>query len=186
MQGLFASLLLAGSAIALPTLSISSRSDEPSCMAKGAKATHWNVEKFDYHASYIFSTPSHQIASGSVNFTLVNPVNNYKSTCTADSTQLDDFFYGNFEYHCDVPVPSDSASFTFSRPSGELKINQTWACPEEGGRFEAKGGATLKLDCKEYKWENPHWKDGQLFSQRIVTCKPATVKAEITEISAVL
>lgn len=187
MQSIFTTLLLAGSALALPTITLSARDDDTSCMARGAKVTEWQVHDFDYHASYIFSTPSHQISQGYVNFTLENPAVDYRPVCSASSGQLSDFFYGTMTYQCDVPINGDSASFTFSRPSGELKLEQTWQCAEEGGRFQAKGGVTLELNCEDTGTQvNPDWEMGQTYSTRTITCDLVTAPAQITEISAVL
>lgn len=156
-------------------------------MKRGAKAK-WTVENFDFHASYLFSTPSHQNSWGYVNFTLANAALDYKPVCTAASSWLSDFYYGNIIYQCEVPesVPGDAASFTFDRPTNNLKVNQTWSCVEEGGRFWAEGGVALDLDCKETKWQNPNWKPGQFYSTRDITCTPVTVNAPIETISAVL
>ncbi|CAM1510818.1 Fc.00g083310.m01.CDS01 [Cosmosporella sp. VM-42] len=186
MQRFLTTLLLAGSAVALPTLSITSRSDNDSCMAKGTKVTAWTIKDFDFHASYTFTNPAHQNSWGYANFTLENPVLDYKPICSASSNQLEDFFYGTQIFECDAPVDGDSATFTFSRPTGELQVNQTWQCLEQGGRFHAKGGVTLDLDCEDTTWKNPEWEEGQIYSQRTITCAKKTVSAPITEISAVL
>ncbi|RDA89874.1 hypothetical protein CP533_6653 [Ophiocordyceps camponoti-saundersi (nom. inval.)] len=144
--------------------------------------SEWTVSDFEYHASYTFSTPAHQIAGGYVNYTLANPVLSYKVSCPASSSQLQDFFYGTQVYMCQSPVGAvDETTFTFSRPSGELKINQTWSCPSEGSRFEARGGVTLNLECQDTKWQNPDWKMGQIYSTHNIDCKPVTVKAPVTE-----
>lgn len=185
MKGFLATILLAGSAAAAPTLSLIARDDD-SCMAKGAKATEWTIHEFDFHASYTFTNPAHQNSYGYVNFTLENPVLDYRPVCSASSSQLNDFFYGTQIFNCEVPGEHDTATFTFSRPSGELQVNQTWHCLEEGGRFTAKGGVTLDLDCEESFYENPDWQPGQIYSQRLITCEKKTVTAPITEISAVL
>jgi hypothetical protein len=143
------------------------------------------VRDFDFHAQYYFSSPSHQNSWGYVNFTLEHAVLNYKSVCTAASSQMYDFFYGTVIYNCSVPVPDDAATFTFSRPNGELKINQTWACAEENSRFWAEGGVTLDLNCREEFWQNPDWQSGEFYSTRDITCDLVTVPAPIEHLSAV-
>ncbi|KAH8168577.1 alternaria alternata allergen 1 domain-containing protein [Sarocladium implicatum] len=187
MLSFVTTLLLAGSALAAPSPE-PSYGKQPSCMAAGQKVSSWKVENFDYHASYIFTTPAHQNSWGYANFTLSNPALPYKPVCSAQSSQLSEFFYGDFVYDCKVPekYAGDEATFTFSRPSGQLNINQTWACPEEGGRFWTEGGVKLKLDCADKTWKNTDWKIGQTYSRRTVTCKKVTVKAPIEKISAVL
>lgn len=94
----------------------------------------WTVEDFDYHASYVFSTPAHQNSWGYVNFNLSNPaVPDVVASCSAASDQLEDFFYGTFWYDCTFngttsgPAP---ATFNFNRPTGELDVNQTWICDD--------------------------------------------------------
>ncbi|KAK0385659.1 hypothetical protein NLU13_6836 [Sarocladium strictum] len=192
MVSFLTTLLLAGSALALPNPIASSGGKQPSCMAAGQKVTAWEVENFDYHASYIFTTPAHQNSWGYVNFTLSNPALSYKPVCTAASSQLSDFFYGDLVYDCQVlpdgshPSGEGAATFTFSRPTGQLSINQTWACPEEGGQFWAEGGAKLKLDCEEKNYQNKDWQIGQVYSSRTVTCNKVTVEVPVEHISAVL
>ncbi|KAH6610095.1 hypothetical protein Trco_000115 [Trichoderma cornu-damae] len=156
------------------------------CTASSAKVSQWTVEDFDFHASYTFTTPAHQNSWGYVNFTLANPAVGYSPVCSASSNQLSDFFYGNFVYSCDVPVAADKATFTFSRPGSDLRINQTWNCADEGSRFTAQGGVKLNLTCSDTTWQNPAWTPGHIYSLRTVTCGKATVPAPIEEMSAVL
>lgn len=187
MQNLFTTLLFAASAMALPTLSSIPRDDEPeSCMTKGTHVSEWTVSDFDFHASYIFTTPSHQNSWGYVNFTLENPALDYKPVCSASSSQLDIFFYGTQIFTCETPNEHDEATFTFNRASGDLRLNQTWSCLEEGGRVMAKGGVVFDLDCKETKYQNDDWKQGQIYSTRDITCEKVTKEAPIEELSAVL
>lgn len=101
----------------------------------------WTVTDFEYHASYVFSTPAHQNSWGYVDFNLSNPaVPDAVATCHAASNQLSDFFYGTVWYDCALngtttgggPAP---ATFAFSRPSGELKVNQTWTCDDQDPKY---------------------------------------------------
>lgn len=185
MPTLLNTLLLAGSALALPA-SLSSRATEETCTKKSTAAYEWTVDDFDFHASYTFSTPAHQNSWGYVNFTLTNSVLDYKPICSASSSQLEDFFYGTMVYDCKVPENAEEATFTYSRPSGALQINQTWTCEDEGSRFTGSGGTKLDLDCKETEWQNPHWEEGQVYSTRLIDCTPVTVDAPIKTMTAIL
>ncbi|KUI73772.1 hypothetical protein VM1G_09169 [Cytospora mali] len=155
----------------------------------------WTVESFKFKASYIFSTPAHQNSWGFVDFNLSNPaVPDVQASCSAQSDQLSDFFYGNFAYNCtfngdlDEPEPAP-AKFTFSRPSGELTINQTWVCDDEDPKypttFAASGQVNLTLDCTDTTWENSNWTIGQIYSDREIDCMPVTVDVEPYLITAV-
>ncbi|UNI20503.1 hypothetical protein JDV02_006583 [Purpureocillium takamizusanense] len=184
MLSLLTTVVLAGAAaLAAPTAGVDNHNR---CTSQSTKVTAWTVHDFDFHSSEMFTTPAHQNSWGYVNFTLSNPVVSYRPVCSAQSNQLSDFFYGNFIYNCDVPAGSgDKASFTFSRASSELKLNQTWNCPGEGSRFDARGGVILNLTCTTTNWQNPDWKPGQFYSSRNVDCHKVTVKAPIKEMSGV-
>jgi Alternaria alternata allergen 1 len=183
MHSFITTLLLAGTAILAAPL----EAPKPkSCAARSQKLTHWDVQHFDYHASYIFTTPAHQNAHGYVNFTLVNPALDAPALCTASSTQLSDFFYGNQVFQCEMPANlSAQASFAYDRASGALQINQTWMCPGEQARFWAMGGVMLDLDCTDSTWQNPNWQAGQFYSVRTVTCDPEDVKAPIRQMNGI-
>ncbi|KAJ6443229.1 Carboxylic acid transporter protein [Purpureocillium lavendulum] len=181
MLSLLTSLLLAGSALAAPTANANANT----CTSKSTKVHEWTVHDFDFHSSEVFTTPAHQNSWGYVNFTLSNPVVAYRPVCSASSNQLSDFFYGNFVYKCNVPAQGDAASFTFARPTNELKVNQTWNCPGEGSRFDARGGVNLNLTCTTSTWQNPNWTPGSIYSTRNVDCKKVTVKVPIKEMSGV-
>ncbi|KHN99361.1 uncharacterized protein MAM_03059 [Metarhizium album ARSEF 1941] len=180
MVNLLTSLLLAGAALAAPSTP-DLRTGNP-CTEKSARMENWQVKDFDFHASYIFTTPAHQNSWGYVNFTLLNPSFPSKPTqCSGTSNQLSDFFYGNFNYDCSRSWPGQSASFAFSRPEqDQLKVNQTWECRGEGSRFWAEGGLKLNLTCDDATWTNPDWKMGQIYSDRTVNCThiDATVPVE--------
>lgn len=180
-------LLLAGTAVAAPTFTLMPRADSDSCMARGATVTEWIVGDFNYRASYTHNTPETQSSLGRLTFTLENKVLDYKAKCSAVSDEAEDFFYGSTDYDCEVPLPGDSATFSFDRASGKLGLFQSWRCLKEGGRYTAKGDSEVELDCKESEWKNPDYKKGdKLYSHRKVTCKNVTFKASITEITAVL
>lgn len=184
MVSLLSTLLLAGWALAAPVAQTSTAASTATCSERSASVRDWTVV-FDYHASYVFTTPAHQNSWGYVNFSLGNPALNYTANCTAQSSQLQDFFYGTVNYACTVPPGAGEASFSFSRPTGELKVNQTWYCPAEGSRFTAKGSGTLKLDCEDKTWQNPDWPQEPIYSSRTITCKTVTAAVPITEMSAV-
>ncbi|PFH62035.1 hypothetical protein XA68_15358 [Ophiocordyceps unilateralis] len=183
MLSLLVAILLTGSSLAAPTDTPAPRTH--SCTSRSSAVREWTVSNFDFHASYIFTQPAHQNSWGYVNFTLSNSVVPYTAICQGSSNQLNDFFYGNFPYKCTTPGYVDGVTFTFSRPSGELKINQTWSCPDEGSWFEARGGIKLDLKCKDKKWQNPDWAPGQIYSTRNIDCEHVTVKAPISDMSGV-
>ena len=173
----FSAIVLAGFAAAAPA--------DLTCTQKSQKVKEWTVSDFDLHASYTFTNPAHQNSWGYVSFKLANPALGYTSSCQGSSNQLQDFFYGNFVYNCTGPAPSDLATFTFSRPTNELMVNQTWACSGEGSRFWAEGGTKLDLNCHEEKWQNPSWEQGQIYSTDTITCDHVNAKVPVTSIRAV-
>ncbi|QUC15991.1 uncharacterized protein UV8b_00232 [Ustilaginoidea virens] len=184
MLALASVMLLAGSALAAPA-AVDARSTQPSCSDRATTVDQWSVKNFDFHASYTFSTPAHQNSQGYVYFTLENEALDFKTSCTGVSGQLQDFFYGQIVYNCTAPVGGNEASFTFSRPSNELKLTQTWTCADEGSRFWAQGAANLTLKCDDKTWTNPDWKMGQIYSSRTVSCDLVDATVPITSKQAV-
>lgn len=176
-------LLLAAVAMAAPPTSDPRKPEL--CTQKASHVKQWQVKDFDFHASYIFTTPAHQNSQGYVNFTLENPSLAFTSRCEAKSGHLQDFFYGDLAYNCTEPVPGPKTTFTFSRPSGELKVNQTWSCVGEGSTFWAQGGTKLELDCEDKSWTNPDWKMGQTYSTRFVTCGRVNASVPIKSMQAI-
>ncbi|KAI0503103.1 hypothetical protein F5B22DRAFT_574250 [Xylaria bambusicola] len=177
----FASALIASLpfTIAAP-YGLSPRDTTPGCTAISFGDFAWTIEDFTYHAGYTFSTPAHQISSGTVAFNITNPAVSEKVSCTAYSTWLTDFFYGNINYDCEVPEGSGvGTSFSFSRPMNQLKVNQTWTCSDEDPQypitFAGYGTANLTLDCKETYYQNPNWTLGQIYSVRDISCQPVTL-----------
>ncbi|CAJ2506636.1 Uu.00g078220.m01.CDS01 [Anthostomella pinea] len=169
---------------------LSMRDSNPGCQAASFGNFTWTVEDFDYHASYIFTTPAHQNSWGYASFNLTNPALTYKASCSASSDQLSDFFYGNFPYKCTVPDGSTTeTSFDFSRPSGHLDVNQTWSCSDQDPKYPitviASGSANLTLDCTDVTQQNPDWQLGQIYSSRTVTCGLVTVPLKPSQIRAV-
>lgn len=125
---LLSTLLFLAPALASP---IAPR-DEPTCGQKSGKLSEWTLTDFDFHASYIFTTPAHQNSWGYVSFNVSNPVLDYTVSCSAASSRLNDFFYGEMVYDCKAPEgESATTSFTFSRPDGALALNQSWTCNDD-------------------------------------------------------
>ncbi|KAI0887614.1 uncharacterized protein GGS22DRAFT_157609 [Annulohypoxylon maeteangense] len=176
-------------AIAAP-VGLSTRDSNPGCQAASFGNFAWQVENFDYHASYIFTTPAHQNSWGYVNFNLTNPALEYKAVCSATSNQLSDFFYGTMAYNCTVPDGSTTkTTFDFSRPSGALNVNQTWTCSDEDPQYpttiHAYGAANLTLACTDETHINPNWTLGQIYSDREVKCTPVTIPLKPYQMTAV-
>jgi hypothetical protein len=167
------------------------RDDNPGCQAASFGDFQWTVEEFDYHASYIFTTPAHQNSWGYVNFNLSNPALTYQASCSARSNQLSDFFYGTMNYECTVPDP-ESPTYTtlsFSRPSGRLDVNQTWVCSDQDPQYPVTingyGTINLTLSCTDETWENPDWKMGQIYSSRTITCDKQTFPLKPYQMTAI-
>lgn len=139
MYGLSAALLAFVPCVLGTPVSMLQQNSSSSCTEDSVKRFEWTVEGFDFHASYIFSTPAHQNSWGYVNFNLSNPaVPDILMSCSAQSDQLQDFYYGTQWYQCTAngtsyrPAP---ATFTFNRPTGELDINQSWTCNDQDPKY---------------------------------------------------
>ncbi|OIW29352.1 hypothetical protein CONLIGDRAFT_575945 [Coniochaeta ligniaria NRRL 30616] len=178
--------------LASPTLLVEQRDANPGCTEASFGNFSWMVDEFDYHASYIFTTPAHQNSWGYTNFNLSNPALPYKAVCNATSSQLNDFFYGDFWYECSIPDGSPAgtgATFAFNRASGQLDFNQTWRCSDEDAQYPTtfRGYATvnLTLECNDTTWTNPNWTMGQIYSDREVKCAPVTLPVKPYTITAV-
>ncbi|KAI1085450.1 hypothetical protein F5B20DRAFT_518413 [Whalleya microplaca] len=177
-------------AMAAP-LQLATRDANPGCFDASFGNFSWSVENFDYHASYIFTTPAHQNSWGYVNFNLTNPALEYQAVCSASSNQLSDFFYGTMAYNCTEPDgTSAETKFDFSRPSGVLNVNQTWDCSDKDPQYPvtvwAYGTANLTLDCTDETWTNPNWTTpGTIYSSRTVQCKPVTLPLKPYEMRSV-
>ncbi|GAP93076.1 hypothetical protein SAMD00023353_10000270 [Rosellinia necatrix] len=176
--------------VAAAPYGVSERDSTTGCTATSFGDFSWTIEDFTYHAGYLFTTPAHQVSSGSVDFSLTNPAFSEKVSCTAYSTWLTDFFYGNINYNCTIPENTGTeTTFSFSRPSGELNINQTWTCTDEDPQypvtFRAYGTINLNLDCKETNYQNPDWQMGETYSNRDITCAPVTLPLQPHDKTAV-
>ncbi|KAI1486745.1 hypothetical protein F5X96DRAFT_215636 [Biscogniauxia mediterranea] len=164
-------------------------SSTPGCSDASFNNFAWAIEDFDYHASYIFTTPAHQNSWGYVNFNLTNPALGYEAKCSAASNQLSDFFYGTMAYTCSSPEDNTETTFDFSRPSGLLHVNQSWVCsdadPQYPTTFHAYGSVNLTLECTDNTNVNPDWELGQIYSDREVKCNLVNVPLKPSQISAV-
>lgn len=138
MYRISASLLALAPLVLSSPVSLASRDYSGSCSDLSLKGFEWQVDDFDFHASYIFTTPAHQNSWGYASFNLSNPaVPDVVASCSAQSSQLQDFFFGTQIYQCTVngtagPAP---ASFAFNRPTGELDVNQTWVCNDVDPKY---------------------------------------------------
>ncbi|RYP16626.1 hypothetical protein DL765_005017 [Monosporascus sp. GIB2] len=179
MQSIITALMTLLPLAAAAPFNIAARDDNAGCTSKSFNDFQWTIEDFDFHSSYLFTTPAHQNSWGYVNFNVTNPALNYKASCKAASSQLSEFFYGTMVYDCTTPDnTSAETTFSFSRPSGQLDLNQTWTCSDEDPQYpitiHAYGCLNLALDCKDEKWENPDWQMGEIYSSRTVTCDLVT------------
>ncbi|AEO56633.1 hypothetical protein MYCTH_2078150 [Thermothelomyces thermophilus ATCC 42464] len=149
----------------------------------------WTAKAFDFHASYIFSTPSHQNSWGYVSFDLVNPADQTTTHCEASSNQLSDFFYGNFQYKCNDTERLGKTTFDFNRPANLLRVNQTWRCDDKDPQwpitFTGRGQVAFNLTCTEEKYENPDWQMGEIYSSRTITCGKVNRTFKPTDIDAI-
>ena len=137
MRSIISSLIAVASLASASPITLNTRGDG-SCSDVSFKGLEWTVQDFDYHASYIFTTPAHQNSWGYVNFNLSNPAIPYLASCSATSNQLSDFFYGTMWYNCTLPDETPyggAAQFAFSRPSGKLDVNQTWTCDDPDPQY---------------------------------------------------
>lgn len=105
------------------------------CSQTSFKNFEWKVQAFDFHASYIFSTPAHQNSWGYASFDLINPADHTTTHCEGASSQLSDFFYGTVPYKCNDTERVGETSFTFNRPTGELTLTQTWTCDDVDPKY---------------------------------------------------
>jgi hypothetical protein len=126
--GIILSLLSLSAALPSPTFP---RDGNRGCSAISFGDFAWTVKSFVYKASYIFTTPAHQNSYGTVKFDCINPALPYKGSCSASSSQLNDFFYGTVPYKCSFPDGKTAeGDFYFDRPSGLLNFTQSWSCSD--------------------------------------------------------
>jgi hypothetical protein len=132
MASYFALLLFGALASAAPTTTtsqIASRETTETCEKISFNQFSWAVKGFNYHSSVIYSFPSHRIANGYVDFNITNLALSHTLACSARSTQMSDFFYGNQWYKCTDSAGND-AEFQFDKSSGRLDVQQKWTCTD--------------------------------------------------------
>ncbi len=169
------------------------------CTASSFNDFAWTVSDFSYNTSVLFTTPAHQIDSGTVHFTLANPALPYTASCSAYSSQLTDFFYGNIVYNCSAPADSGTTTyFTFNSSPHTLAINQSWVCSDQDSTypyvfscfcpslfsppfslsrpltvsdyFNYVGSVNLTLTCGKSSYQNSNWTIGETFSSDRTEC----------------
>jgi hypothetical protein len=158
--------------------------------ASQVRALVWTVKGFDYHASYIFSTPAHQNSWGYVNFNLSNTATKYGAVCSATSGVLTEFFFGNMWYPCTLPPTAPAGAkveFQFSRPTGRLDVREAVVCKKDDKTttFQASGTTKLTLTCTDEKWTNPNYTTGtgQFYSTETITCALVDVTIKPFEVA---
>ncbi len=136
MKGIFVALTaILPLAVAAP-FGLEARDANPGCYAKSFRNPEWTIEDFDFHSSYVFTTPAHQNSWGFVSFNMTNPALEYKASCVGSSSQLSDFFYGTMKYQCTVPGNATAVSvFTFDRASGKLDLSEAWKCSDFNPKY---------------------------------------------------
>ena len=183
---------------ALAAASSNPNASPAGCTDTSFNSFAWLARSFDYHASYVFTTPAHQNSWGFASFDLFNPADKTTAKCEARSSQLQDFFYGTVAYQCDDAGANGGegrlgkTSFDFSRPEGRVRVNQTWGCDDREPEFPyvilfeigeglvtdekhrisftGRGDLNLTLDCTETFYQNPNWTMGQIYSSRDIKC----------------
>lgn len=132
-------LLLATPSLTLPSLSPRQRcvpsNETCGCSSTSFSSWSWSVTDLYYHSSIVFSTPAHQIPNGMISFSLAHPaMPGVSLACSASSTQLQDFFYGNQYFSCTNGNVTDEtatrATFRFDKATGRVDLNQTWTCTD--------------------------------------------------------
>ncbi|KXX73715.1 hypothetical protein MMYC01_207260 [Madurella mycetomatis] len=154
------------------------RPRQAACTTTSFESFAWLARQFDFHASYVFRTPSHQNSWGYVSFDLFNPADQSTTHCQAQSNQLSEFFYGTVPYRCDDEGAGRSGrtSFDFDRATGRVRLNQTWTCTDQDPQwpitFTGRGEVNFALDCTETTYQNPNWTIGETYSSREIKCTP--------------
>ncbi|OCL10476.1 hypothetical protein AOQ84DRAFT_215440 [Glonium stellatum] len=144
----------------------------------------FTLHDINYSSYIIYSTPAHlAVAQGHIEFNLTNTDVPYTTHCSAYSSQVFNFFYGNIVYQCDAPTgegvtAASSANFTFSEPDGVFNVNQTWSCSQHRKTVNLLGVGSGKatLSCQTTTWTNPNWVIGEIYSNTSTTCKPAELQ----------
>ncbi|KAK4168994.1 hypothetical protein QBC43DRAFT_83964 [Cladorrhinum sp. PSN259] len=176
-------------ALLLPIIaSASPLSRRSECSETSFKDFKWTVKSFDFHANYIFSTPAHQNSWGYSSFELSNPADQSTVSCSAASSQINDFFYGTIPYACNDTGRHGTTKFDFNRPTGELRANQTWTCDLDQQYpifFTGYGAVNLTLSCDQTFYQNPNWTIGEIYSRRDVTCQKVDTEMKPYQMEAI-
>ncbi|EFX04047.1 hypothetical protein CMQ_975 [Grosmannia clavigera kw1407] len=188
MQTTLLSLLaLSAGALAAPAASTSALT----CSQK-SEGFAWYITRFQYSGSEVFTTPSHQNDNGQVSFNISNPAlvpGQASSGCSARSSQIPDYFYGDIVYDCIDPRNDayTNTTFKYNAPSGLLSIMQTWTCSDakDPAVFTASGSVNLTLSCGESTYNNNNWTIGQTYSSTTQVCVSPDTPAMAFQISAV-
>lgn len=111
------------------------------CTGRSFSNLTFAASNFDFHASYVWTTPAHQNSWGFLSFNVTNTAVGYDNICIASSNRVPDFFYGDTWYDCDVQGAAGpdvvnstdvmGAGFTYDRPSGQFHWYQRWACKDQ-------------------------------------------------------
>lgn len=170
------------------------------CSAASWSGPDWTISNLVYIGRWTYSTPAHQNAQGYIDFDLATQaLAPSSSKCSASSSRLSDFFYGDQTFQCDLPVGTivgggtgGRATFEFNRVAGWLRVNQTWTCHDvEDQRwpvtYSAFGFINLTLNCKEDYYQNPNWTSGSgmPYSDRKVECDPINLTHSPDEMWAI-
>ncbi|KAI0194245.1 hypothetical protein F4808DRAFT_474879 [Astrocystis sublimbata] len=153
------------------------------CVSASFGNFSWILQDFTYSSSDVFTTPSHEVASGSVEFNLTNPAIPETVHCNASSTVPTAFFDGNVVYTCKAPARSATKTkFTFDAGNNELNINQTWTCSSgnphsPGVTFIGLSAVNLSPNCTTFFYQNPMYPESGsgLYSAGITMCAPLTL-----------
>ncbi|KAK3685327.1 hypothetical protein B0T22DRAFT_529356 [Podospora appendiculata] len=167
------------------------------CTAASFGDFSWAVQHFDFHARYTFTSPSHQgIARAYVDFNISNPGDTTGAPASRCSGASDSGFSGDTDttYPCASTAAAARAdrvktAFAFDRARGLLRFNQSWVCSDQDPQypiiFTGYGAVNLTLDCTNETWHNANWTLGQVYSDRVVRCKPVDVAVKPFELTAI-
>ncbi|KAK0632728.1 hypothetical protein B0T14DRAFT_560393 [Immersiella caudata] len=160
-------------------------SQTESCKDASFLHASWAVKGFRYHSLITYSTPSHPIATGFVDFNLTNVALPYTLSCSATSSQMSDFFYGNQWYLCTDSLGND-AEFQFDKSSGRLDLQQKWACANDSPpvSFMGKGTANVTMVCRTGRWQKQNWTAGETYSTEHTDCAPQDLTIMPNELMA--
>ncbi|QUC21655.1 uncharacterized protein UV8b_05898 [Ustilaginoidea virens] len=171
---LLAAVLLAGR--------VACRAADKVCTSLSGSTVSWKMLDFDFHSWRAMSSPTEGTGAGFVNFTLQNTALVNRFACEAASARTPDFFYAGDVYECrgSLADPGDKTSFSFDRAKGLLHIDQEWVCERDGSRFVGVGEVRLDPKCREDRYSNDHWKQGQLYEAASVQCGKVAGTVSIT------